>query len=140
MKYRNDGVYLLDQGFIITAAEIIKLLVAAAFVFTRGEFDIKRHSVHFAVPALLYVVANNIYMFALNFTTPPVWILLIQSRILFTALVYRFYLKREISNSRWLSLIALTLGIMLAQYSPDDLTTVSAKAIAISVVASLLSV
>jgi solute carrier family 35 (UDP-sugar transporter), member A1/2/3 len=95
----------------------------------------------YVVPAVLYIINNNLYMVALRYTTPPVWILLIQTRIALTALVYQHILGRKISRIRWAALFALTLGVVVAQLPGENGTAAfSMMAILLSGLASVVSV
>ncbi|RXG53640.1 hypothetical protein Avbf_14058 [Armadillidium vulgare] len=46
-------------------------------------------SFKFMIPAVCYFMTNLMYFYALTITAPPIWILLIQTRILYTALIYK---------------------------------------------------
>ena len=43
----------------------------------------------FVVPAACYFATNVVYLHALSYVPPPVWMLLIQTRTLYTALAYK---------------------------------------------------
>ena len=55
-------------------------------------------SAWYAIPSLIYAFNNNIYYFALHYATPPVWNIIIQLRIIFTAFTYKFIFKRAMTS------------------------------------------
>ena len=55
-------------------------------------------SAWYAIPSLIYAFNNNIYYFALHYATPPVWNIIIQLRIIFTAFTYTFIFKRAMTS------------------------------------------
>ena len=55
-------------------------------------------SAWYAIPSLIYAFNNNIYYFALHYATPPVWNIIIQLRIIFTAFTYKFIFRRAMTS------------------------------------------
>ncbi|CAK9297500.1 unnamed protein product [Gordionus sp. m RMFG-2023] len=108
IKYYNNGLYPLPQTQIVAWIEAIKLLCCAIALFysyhhnhNKSKFKL---SPLFAIPALIYSLNNNLYLIALNYTTPPIWLMLIQSRVFLTALVYRFWFGKRLTRLQWFSL------------------------------------
>ena len=120
----DDGRYPIDGSLLVAAAELLKLvltcmLTLAVAIRHINSLRLVHISYLFAVPAMLFALNSNIYMVALGYVAPPVWTVLIQGRILLTALVYRTLLGRHISLTRWSALVALTIGVVLSQLKPD---------------------
>ncbi|XP_066267614.1 uncharacterized protein [Branchiostoma lanceolatum] len=114
-RHFNNGVYPISSSAIVCCIELVKLMmVLIPVMFTTGLSSF-RPSIVFAVPSIIYCANNNLYLFALNYTTPPTWNVLIQSRVIMTALTYRIIFGRQISVVRWVALLLLMLGIALAQ-------------------------
>ncbi|XP_078614737.1 uncharacterized protein LOC144883892 isoform X2 [Branchiostoma floridae x Branchiostoma japonicum] len=114
-RHFNNGVYPISSSAIVCCIELVKLImVLIPVMFTTG-FSSFRPSIVFAMPSVIYCANNNLYLFALNYTTPPTWNVLIQSRVIMTALTYRIIFGRHISVVRWVALLLLMLGIALAQ-------------------------
>ncbi|XP_019616101.1 PREDICTED: CMP-sialic acid transporter 1-like [Branchiostoma belcheri] len=114
-RHYNNGVYPISSSAIVCCIELVKLLmVLIPVMFTTGLSSF-RPSIVFAVPSIIYCANNNLYLVALNYTTPPTWNVLIQSRVIMTALTYRIIFGRQISVVRWVALLLLMLGIALAQ-------------------------
>ena len=117
-------------------------LVLSAIMFVIYEGGVFKHvSIKFAIPAGLYVVNNNIFLIALRYAPPGLWVLLIQSRIVLTAVVYRVILGRNISTNKWLSVIVLTVGVVMSQVKGDmSGMVVSPAAIGLALFSSVISV
>ncbi|ELT90198.1 hypothetical protein CAPTEDRAFT_205655 [Capitella teleta] len=121
MKYFNNNVYPMPQTQVVAITEVFKFsLFVVSFLIDAGGFRALckiRVSLWYAVPAIIYSLTNNIYYYALHFVTPPVWNVLIQLRIVFTALSYRAFFKRSITPVQWLGLILLITALTLTNYS-----------------------
>eukprot|EP00567_Pseudictyota_dubia_P002280 CAMPEP_0197466872 /NCGR_PEP_ID=MMETSP1175-20131217/65275_1 /TAXON_ID=1003142 /ORGANISM="Triceratium dubium, Strain CCMP147" /LENGTH=494 /DNA_ID=CAMNT_0043002927 /DNA_START=1 /DNA_END=1483 /DNA_ORIENTATION=+ len=74
-------------------------------------------SVHMAVPALLYVIQNNLLFVALANLSVPVYQITNQGKLLTTAICSRIFLNRKLSWLQYLSLIILATGVALVQLS-----------------------
>ena len=71
----------------------------------------------YALPALLYSVANTSMFHVLRFISPAEFVLLWNTKIIFTALLHRIFLKKKLNIRRLFALIALLLGIMISEYT-----------------------
>ncbi|XP_077999717.1 uncharacterized protein LOC144452491 [Glandiceps talaboti] len=116
-KQYNGGKYPLSLSTIVALSELTKLIVCASIYGYSGNIKSFELSWKFAIPSLLYGMNNNLFLYALHYTPPPLWNVLIQSRVLMTALVYRIVFKRVIPPLRWLALLLLIFGIALAEIS-----------------------
>ena len=76
------------------------------------------------VPAVLYVVQNNLFYVAISNLPAATYQVVFQTRIITTALFAVLILKQKLSGTKWLSLFLLTLGIAAVQIE----TTVSSDA------------
>lgn len=74
-------------------------------------------SVHMAVPALLYVIQNNLLFVALANLSVPVYQITNQGKLLTTAICSRIFLNRKLSWLQYLSLLILATGVALVQLS-----------------------
>ncbi|CAM9664000.1 unnamed protein product, partial [Phaeothamnion confervicola] len=70
-----------------------------------------------AVPALLYVLQNNLAYVAISNLDGPTYQLMYQLKILTTAIFSVMMLKRALSGTQWTSLVLLALGVGLVQMS-----------------------
>ncbi|KPI88926.1 putative CMP-sialic acid transporter [Leptomonas seymouri] len=67
------------------------------------------------VPAVLYIIQGLLLIVALRYLDPTVFQILYQVRIMFLAVMMRTVLDLQLSAIRWAALVALMVGIVLAQ-------------------------
>jgi len=101
--------------------ESIKFLVCVLVVCIRpGSTQLCcqvciKESLYYAVPALLYMLDNNISYVMLRYITPVTATVLWQTKILTTAVLFRCILKRRLTNLQWVSIVLLLLGVVTSQ-------------------------
>eukprot|EP00124_Ichthyophonus_hoferi_P000459 Ihof_evm11s17 gene=Ihof_evmTU11s17 len=118
-QYYNNTLPPIRPSLTVTLVEAMKLIVALALFFRdTNASHLPTLSLRFAVPAVIYGITNNLYFLALTFTTTPVWNILIQTRIIAVALMYRVVFSRSISTQKWCALAILMGGVMLSQIVP----------------------
>ncbi|XP_013409202.1 CMP-sialic acid transporter 2 [Lingula anatina] len=115
MKYYNDDVYPVPQTFLVAAVELIKLVVMVTVLLFQGKLLQIRISLWFALPSIVYGITNNIHFYALHLTSPPVWAILMQMRVVFIAVTYRTLFKRQIERIQWFALCVLITGIAITK-------------------------
>ena len=143
VKYYNKDKYPIPQTYIVLATEIFKCSVVLAIIVYKGEIRSLRVSFAYAIPAFIGAINNNIYYLALNYTSPPIWNILSQLRIIFTGLAYRFVFKRDITRTQWTALFILILSIAATKLSSggkSGVNFVHPMAFVLAVIGSLLSV
>lgn len=117
------GRYPVDGPLLVVAVELVKLLLSAVLALTGdggpGAFRRAHFSWLFCIPAALMVVNANLFLLALHHASPPLWTVLVQGRILLTAVAYKTFFGRHIGRVRWAALLALTLGVAVSQLKPD---------------------
>jgi UDP-sugar transporter A1/2/3 len=74
-------------------------------------------SLKLAIPALLYVVQNNLLFVALSNLSVPLYQVTNQGKLLTTAVCSRLLLNKSISGMQYLSLLVLALGVAVVQLS-----------------------
>ena len=121
LKYYNHNEYPLPQTQLVAINELLKFVVFLFIVVRNGKIWNIRCSLWYAVPSIIYAINNNIFYFALNYVTPPVWSILIQVRIIFTALTYRCFFYKRLLCIQWLALCVLIIAIVMTNLlSVDD--------------------
>lgn len=113
--------YLVSTA--VLATECIKIVFnALLMVVFRGKTSPRpsifaSDAIYLAVPALLYVIQNNLTFIALEHLSVPVYQVTNQGKLLTTALVTKFMLNRQFSSLQWLSLWLLACGVSMVQLS-----------------------
>lgn len=123
MKYYNGGSYPMAQTQIVAITELSKVIIFLVICTVNGSIGSIKWSLWFAVPSFIYGINNNIYFLGLYYTTPPVWNILIQLRIIFTALTYRLFFKRAVTSVQWIAITILIGAIVMANYATGRFTT-----------------
>lgn len=110
------------DGFMITV-EIMKIALCGAVILGRRAMGIEtrvwcgfRHTLHFAVPAAIYLVMNIMKVTAARAIAPPVFQLLASTKILSTAVASWALLHRHLTPMQWAAMLLLTLGVAMGQY------------------------
>ncbi|SPO37695.1 related to UDP-galactose transporter [Pseudozyma flocculosa] len=75
-----------------------------------------------AIPALLYVLQNNLQFVAVSNLEPPVFICAYQLKILTTALFSILLLRKRLGAWQWASLAMLALGVAVVQLQSQSVS------------------
>eukprot|EP01084_Bolivina_argentea_P104395 186932_1 len=73
----------------------------------------------FSIPALIYSVTNNLEFYILRYMDPGSLLVLQQTKIITTALIWWYAFTKSIDKQQWVSLVFLCFGSMLVAW-PDD--------------------
>lgn len=126
ISYSKHG--LTDYPFIFTT--VTMMMELTKFVISLAMYCIERwwlhstdtslllnwrKSLHFAVPALCYVISNNLVFLILKVMDPSTFQVLVQIKIIIIALLSWIMLKREINFVQWNSISVLCVGTALTQ-------------------------
>ena len=74
-----------------------------------------RASFKFLLPSVIYAVNNNIYLAGLILVPPPIWIILCSFRTVVTACLYKFILRRDVSNLQFIGSFLIVGSIVCAK-------------------------
>ncbi|XP_042892377.1 uncharacterized protein LOC122266649 [Penaeus japonicus] len=131
----------LTPSLLVVLVELVKLVVVVVWQVPRDPPKPWRASLKFAIPAVCYLVNNSLYLNALSATSPPVWLVLIQTRTLFTALAYKVVFGRELRWTQGLGCVLVVSSILLTKLSSlrEDQNTVSTAVFVSSQISALLS-
>lgn len=66
----------------------------------------------FAIPAVVYAIYNNLTFMILTAFNPTSWRVLINIRILWTALLFQYFFNKKLSRRKWTALVLLMVGCM----------------------------
>jgi len=124
--------YIISTAVLLS--EMIKFLVSAMVIYGphvsslcswdeikrlyRDDFyDNRIELLKLCVPSGLYVVQNNLQYLAASNLPVSIFQVLSQLKIVTTAIFSVTMLSRKLSGPQWVSILALTLGVALVQYS-----------------------
>mmetsp|Transcript_107982 Transcript_107982/g.168823 ORF Transcript_107982/g.168823 Transcript_107982/m.168823 type:complete len:363 (+) Transcript_107982:136-1224(+) len=116
----SSGRFLPQTGVI--CQEILKGCVSLILLTVGGEsllnvFSRPMELARASVPALLYLVQNNLQYISLRYLDPATYIVTYQLKILSTALMSVLLLHRTLDLSRWMALVLLVCGVSIVQLS-----------------------
>lgn len=118
-----DGNVLYNTGAIILTVEFLKLAVSLGSIYREDpnmseirQFSLKQFAL-FSVPGLIYCVNNNLFLWIVTQISPSIFQILLNLRIVVSAVLFRCLLGRQLSTWQWLSTVTLTIGASLAQVS-----------------------
>ncbi|KAI3414206.1 hypothetical protein GPALN_011663 [Globodera pallida] len=127
---RDKGQPSFLASAVVLNTELAKLMLSCLILtisygsFTRfcseiasAFFKNKRETMKVCVPALIYVVQNNMYFFALKRVEATLFSISYQLRILTTALLSMLLLHRVFSRRQWGALCISLFGVCLVQFA-----------------------
>ena len=119
---------------VVVSAEVVKFLLNLTLEITvkkpdgvGASTDIKQifktmvnmESLKLLVPALLYLIQNNLLFVALKNLSVPVYQVLNQGKLFTTAFFSRLLLDKKISYCQYFSLLMLATGVVIVQQSAN---------------------
>jgi UDP-sugar transporter A1/2/3 len=117
-----SGARIYNSATVVLIQEVLKLVVSLIGLWYEdpGFVTFKRHLAPTAllkssIPAMLYAVNNNIFLVVLTLINPSVFQLMLNMRVVWTGLIFRFILGRPVTKKQWLALIILVFGCSIAQ-------------------------
>ena len=75
--------------------------------------------IYFAVPAFLYMIYNWLSFVNLNLFDPASFKVLINMRILFSAVLFQLFFSRSLGWTKWVALVLLMIGCAVNQIEGD---------------------
>jgi len=79
-----------------------------------------QNHLHFAVPAFIYMITNNLDIHMLRYMDPGTMFVLAQLKIVSTALLWRAFFKKPISNAKWTGIAFLVAGSVMCGWPKDE--------------------
>jgi solute carrier family 35 (UDP-sugar transporter), member A1/2/3 len=131
----NDGKYIISTAVVLS--ELLKLLVSIVIVYGSNmsnfcsvegirkifheDFVEHRYEIlKLCIPSGLYVVQNNLIYLAASNLPVSIFQVLSQLKIVTTAIFSVVMLSRKLSTPQYISIVALTAGVALVQYSQQN--------------------
>jgi len=120
----EDGSYAYSLPSVVLLAEFSKLILSFCFLSAEVGSPIKAVSIAlggsskawmvWAIPSALYALNNNLDMLNNQHMDPATEQVLVQGKILTTGIVWWFVFGQEMGLRKWLSLLLLFVGTVLA--------------------------
>lgn len=126
-RYTRSGVRVEDRyvvSHLLLVTEMGKLLLSCVFEYfgTNGGLvesfrsnivDRPFDALKIMIPAVLYLVQNNLLYLALSNLTAPLFQVTYQGKLVTTAIISVIMLNRKYSLQQWICLVALSLGVAI---------------------------
>uniref|UniRef100_A0A915KEF8 UDP-N-acetylglucosamine transporter n=1 Tax=Romanomermis culicivorax TaxID=13658 RepID=A0A915KEF8_ROMCU len=123
-----DGPRYLSSTAIVLS-EVVKIITCLAVLYKENKMSLRHtvraidneaikkpyESLKVAVPAVLYVVQNNLLFLALSHLDAATYQVTYQMKILTTAMFSVILLGKKLDGIKWLSLFLLTIGVAFVQ-------------------------
>ncbi|KAK4887589.1 hypothetical protein RN001_003860 [Aquatica leii] len=117
----SDNKYEYDIVTVVLLTELLKLITSVSLYckdqplssLIHDSIGSKRVLFLYFVPAFLYCLYNNLAFVNLATFDPTTYYLLLQFRVVTTALLFQVIFKKNLNKKQWFSLILLTVGCML---------------------------
>jgi UDP-galactose transporter len=93
----------------------------------------------YSVPGLLYAINNNIFLLILTRMPPAMFQLLLNSRVVWTGLAFRWFMGRQLTRRQWIASFTLLLGCMLSQLGGSASSAASSSVDVVSITGLLLT-
>jgi drug/metabolite transporter (DMT)-like permease len=77
-------------------------------VFREGSW---RVGVYYAVPSAIYAVYNNLTYYNLTNFDAATYQVFMQTRVIFTGVLFSYMMRKHLSQRKWVALIMLTVGV-----------------------------
>ena len=99
------------------SANSANALSLSPFGTLRRLFSLNRESIKLVVPAILYLIQNNLLFYALSNLSVPTYQVTNQGKLLTTAIISRIMLKKRIFPMQYLAIALLGLGVAFVHLS-----------------------
>merc|ERR1711865_593162 len=116
----SERQYLTSTAVVL--GEVFKLIVSGMLVLQQEGTLMKmfadpREVAKSSVPALLYLLQNNLQYIAVSNLQPATYQVTYQLKILSTAVLSVIMLKKSLSRDQWIALLVLTGGVITVQFA-----------------------
>merc|ERR1711865_1225648 len=116
----SEQQYLTSTAVIL--GEVFKLIISGMLVLQQEGTLMKmfadpREVAKSSVPALLYLLQNNLQYIAVSNLQPATYQVTYQLKILSTAVLSVIMLKKSLSRDQWIALLVLTCGVITVQFA-----------------------
>ncbi|KAK1268192.1 CMP-sialic acid transporter 1 [Acorus gramineus] len=119
---QTNGGYRYDYATIPFLAEVFKLLVSSFLLWRecRGSspprMTTEWKSVRlYPIPSIIYLIHNNVQFATLTYVDTSTYQIMGNLKIVTTAILFRLFLRRKLSNLQWMAIFLLSVGTTTSQ-------------------------
>ena len=127
-KEKETGEHIYDSAAAVFFTELIKWLFSIGAMLYREKVFLPvsviksgswRIGMYYAVPSGIYALYNNLTYYNLTWFDPGTYQVFMQTRVLFTGILYTYILKKLLTRRKWFALVLLTSGVIAKNYTPN---------------------
>ncbi|CAA2951689.1 CMP-sialic acid transporter 1 [Olea europaea subsp. europaea] len=119
---QSNGGYKYDYATVPFLAEVFKLIVSAILLWREckrsppPKMTTEWKSVRlYPIPSIIYLIHNNVQFATLTYVDTSTYQIMGNLKIVTTALLFRLFLKRKLSNLQWMAIVLLAVGTTTSQ-------------------------
>ncbi|CAN8272810.1 unnamed protein product [Cochlearia groenlandica] len=123
---QSDGGYKYDYATVPFLSELFKLIISGLFLWREMHNNVLSSSTArittdwksvrlFVIPSLIYLIHNNVQFATLTYVDTSTYQIMGNLKIVTTALLFRLFLKRKLSNLQWMAIGLLAVGTTTSQ-------------------------
>lgn len=119
---QSNGKYLYDYATVPFLAEVFKLLLSTLLLWrecrispsTRVTTEWKSVRLY-VIPSIIYLIHNNVQFATLTYVDTSTYQIMGNLKIVSTAILFRLFLRRRLSNLQWMAIVLLAVGTTTSQ-------------------------
>ncbi|KAG6781148.1 hypothetical protein POTOM_014037 [Populus tomentosa] len=119
---QSNGKYLYDYATVPFLAEVFKLLLSTLLLWrecrispsTRVTTEWKSVRLY-VIPSIIYLIHNNVQFATLTYVDTSTYQIMGNLKIVTTAILFRLFLRRRLSNLQWMAIVLLAVGTTTSQ-------------------------
>ncbi|XP_046962332.1 UDP-galactose transporter senju [Vanessa cardui] len=132
----ENGIYDYNTTLVVFLSEFLKLIISAVlYTLKKGNKPnifkavFKNYSLllYYFIPSLLYCFYNNLAFINLSHYDPTSYYVLLQFRVVITALIFQFLFRKKLTFMQWISLGILTFGCMIKNFDSATVQSTGAS-------------
>jgi UDP-sugar transporter A1/2/3 len=126
LSQNSEGKNEYSSASAVLMMELSKIVISLGFLKHSGDMGkdaiLLEDLLKYSVPALLYFINNNLTFWVLARVDVTTYQLVAQLKILFTAMLFRFMLKKSIGYYQYLAIWQLACGVAVSQIPRADMS------------------
>lgn len=119
---QSNGGYKYDYATVPFLAEVYKLIVSSLLLWRECQkspppkITTEWRSVRlYPIPSVIYLIHNNVQFATLTYVDTSTYQIMGNLKIVTTAILFRLFLRRKLSNLQWMAIVLLAIGTTTSQ-------------------------